>query len=408
MPDKYELFLDKNKKVKLSADEQGNFFAEANDKRIKLGASGLENVDENGVASPVGADLTALDQSIIPDTNEVYDLGSAEKKFRHLYLSSNSLFVGDTKITSDPTTGALTTAVSDGQGGFADPAPVGGGGASYDWRGTTKNIAANDPINHYGQVSRFSMESLYNHMVIDAAGTNTGLVQVVWGNFLGNPDTEHYIYNEQLVMLSSGNYDYRSAFITDENGDDLSAFLVNKMDEENLPLINFEFSLSARLQVQDPVKAAQIPYFQQGQHNNLTNVTSVPLWNMTQPNMYAFKTASNNGLGHTRGIMMGAIEDRFDYDAGGIDFPKNLKFRNFGPFNHSYSQYPVFRDTYMQTQFASLGGELQLDIDMRLLNPAGFMKSADPTISSATTLSDIAGYFDLQDGIVFDMLVTLK
>lgn len=152
MPDKYELFLDKNKKVKLSADEQGNFFAEANDKKIKLGSNGLENVDGNGVASPVGADLTALDQSIIPDTNEVYDLGSAEKKFRHLYLSSNSLFVGDTKITSDPTTGALTTAVADEQGVFGavsavGPENVAGGtdlvtitkGLTHD--GTTGNLA---------------------------------------------------------------------------------------------------------------------------------------------------------------------------------------------------------------------------------------------------------------------------
>jgi hypothetical protein len=32
---------------------------------------------------------------ILPDTNAVYDLGSAEKKIRHLFLSDNSLWVGD-------------------------------------------------------------------------------------------------------------------------------------------------------------------------------------------------------------------------------------------------------------------------------------------------------------------------
>ena len=33
--------------------------------------------------------------SLIPDTNSSYDLGSAEYKIRHLYLSSNSLWIGD-------------------------------------------------------------------------------------------------------------------------------------------------------------------------------------------------------------------------------------------------------------------------------------------------------------------------
>ena len=37
-----------------------------------------------------------LDGHIIPDTNATYDLGSAEYKIRHLYLSDNSLTMGDT------------------------------------------------------------------------------------------------------------------------------------------------------------------------------------------------------------------------------------------------------------------------------------------------------------------------
>ena len=30
--------------------------------------------------------------SVIPDTNSTYDLGSAENKIRHLYLSNNSIY----------------------------------------------------------------------------------------------------------------------------------------------------------------------------------------------------------------------------------------------------------------------------------------------------------------------------
>ncbi len=40
-----------------------------------------------------------LTGSIIPTQNSQYDLGSAEYKIRHLYLSSNSLFLGDTTIS---------------------------------------------------------------------------------------------------------------------------------------------------------------------------------------------------------------------------------------------------------------------------------------------------------------------
>lgn len=40
-----------------------------------------------------------LTGSIIPSQNSQYDLGSAEYKIRHLYLSNNSLFLGDTSVS---------------------------------------------------------------------------------------------------------------------------------------------------------------------------------------------------------------------------------------------------------------------------------------------------------------------
>ena len=44
---------------------------------------------------PVGSMGGTMTDHIIPDTNAVYDLGNAEKKIRHLFLSDNSLWVGD-------------------------------------------------------------------------------------------------------------------------------------------------------------------------------------------------------------------------------------------------------------------------------------------------------------------------
>ena len=43
----------------------------------------------------VGAGIFTMNGHIIPDTNAAYDFGSAEFKIRHLFLSDNSLWVGD-------------------------------------------------------------------------------------------------------------------------------------------------------------------------------------------------------------------------------------------------------------------------------------------------------------------------
>ena len=48
-----------------------------------------------------GVTLSAIGESIIPDTNEAYDLGSSSKKFRDLYLSGSSITLGSKTITSD-------------------------------------------------------------------------------------------------------------------------------------------------------------------------------------------------------------------------------------------------------------------------------------------------------------------
>ena len=44
--------------------------------------------------------VTSMSGHIIPDTNSAYDLGSAEFKIRHLYLSSNTLHVGNSSISA--------------------------------------------------------------------------------------------------------------------------------------------------------------------------------------------------------------------------------------------------------------------------------------------------------------------
>ena len=49
--------------------------------------------------APVTLPGATISGHIIPDTNAAYDLGSAEKKFRHLYLSNNSLYAESGRLS---------------------------------------------------------------------------------------------------------------------------------------------------------------------------------------------------------------------------------------------------------------------------------------------------------------------
>ena len=64
-----------------------------------LSLNNLETIDisSSSISTPslTTSGTTALGGHIIPDTNASYDLGSAEYKIRHLFLSDNSLWLGD-------------------------------------------------------------------------------------------------------------------------------------------------------------------------------------------------------------------------------------------------------------------------------------------------------------------------
>lgn len=46
-------------------------------------------------------DLSSITSNIVPDSDEARDLGSPSLKFRHLYLSGNTLFLGNANLKSE-------------------------------------------------------------------------------------------------------------------------------------------------------------------------------------------------------------------------------------------------------------------------------------------------------------------
>lgn len=94
MPEKYELFLDKNKKVKLAANDQGDFFAEANGNRIKLGEQGLQTINKStGVPESVGGapDPDQTIRSITGATGNGFGEDSGRTTFTHNDLPGETL-----------------------------------------------------------------------------------------------------------------------------------------------------------------------------------------------------------------------------------------------------------------------------------------------------------------------------
>ena len=67
------------------------------------GLPGPGGASVQGSTGPTGAFGGIAVQSIVPDADNVYDLGSSELRFRHLYLGTNSISIGDAVISASGT-----------------------------------------------------------------------------------------------------------------------------------------------------------------------------------------------------------------------------------------------------------------------------------------------------------------
>lgn len=69
---------------------------------VNVGGQPATNYDDTSITSRATAlenGVGVMSGHLIPDANEVYDIGSAAYKVRHLFLSDNSLNIGDQAVT---------------------------------------------------------------------------------------------------------------------------------------------------------------------------------------------------------------------------------------------------------------------------------------------------------------------
>lgn len=71
------------------------------------GVSMQTRLFSGGSGNAANVDLSAVAQDIIPAANITYDLGSANLRWRDLYLSGNTIDLGGAKIKSDATEGTI-------------------------------------------------------------------------------------------------------------------------------------------------------------------------------------------------------------------------------------------------------------------------------------------------------------
>jgi len=82
--------------------EDGEVAVNITDKIVYM-RSGGSVVTVANFNSGSSVDLSAIDQDILPDTTEAYDLGSTSKRFRSLYLAGDTIDIGGSTISSDGT-----------------------------------------------------------------------------------------------------------------------------------------------------------------------------------------------------------------------------------------------------------------------------------------------------------------
>lgn len=102
-------------------------FNQGENVRMYIDESGSVNISEGlivedgketilGGPALIKSDLT-FSGDMLPATNSAFDIGSAEKKVRHLFLSSNSLYIGDHNIKGEGDKIVLSSGVQFGLNG---------------------------------------------------------------------------------------------------------------------------------------------------------------------------------------------------------------------------------------------------------------------------------------------------
>ena len=84
--------------------ETGEIGLNTSNNQLYVNIGGTITAVSGGSGGGGAVDLSAVSQDIIPDADGTRDLGSPTKKWAELYLSGNTIFLGDAQIKADGAT----------------------------------------------------------------------------------------------------------------------------------------------------------------------------------------------------------------------------------------------------------------------------------------------------------------
>ncbi len=132
-------------------------------------------------ASGEVVDFTSMVSDVTPRTTDTYDLGSPSRRWKDLYLSGNSLYLGDALVTASGT--AVNLPPGSTVGGSLIKDPIEGSFKTIAVTGQTSVSAENgsDTLNLVGA----GVDITLNAATDTVTFTNTGVSQAVAGNGIG-------------------------------------------------------------------------------------------------------------------------------------------------------------------------------------------------------------------------------
>lgn len=148
-----------------------------------------------------GVDLTSIASSLIPDSNEARDLGSIDNRWRDLYLSSSSIYLGSALITAD-ISGAVNLPAGSTVGGSLIKDPVESSFKIVRVSGQSDVVAddATDILNLVGSGIAITTNDLTDTVTF----TNSGIVSAAAGTGISVAGTNPLIITNTGVRSISG------------------------------------------------------------------------------------------------------------------------------------------------------------------------------------------------------------
>lgn len=216
-----------------------------------------------------GVDLSAISQSIIPDTDVAYDLGSATNKFRDLYLSGSTIKLGDATISASGTD-VIISGINELRfkpNNIVDArVEVGGGSAYYNSDTTAINSIIIDELTYliatdtnYAALKNIGWTPTTYNATFDGSGNITD-VSINTAQWL--PEESGFdqleIVNTQLIALDPG---------TDINDWDSIAASLNA-----IPLYAFLEHIS---EAYSPISSGLAPVATTGAYSDLTGTPTL-------------------------------------------------------------------------------------------------------------------------------------